>query len=401
MTTSTLDVLKLNGLTPAASQVWGGVRLVPLIRDRVSEDLRIGLRAYSNPVGVVRLSGRPDAPGLAYVSYIPHGLVVSVDRDGGAAAAFGTALDEGGGQRDGRDIGGCVTLLHRMVKREGRDRFRMLPLHLAMEGFLAQHFGGPDVAWSEYSKIALRDGLSPRSEAAVPGACLPDLADALSLFELHEGQCGALVFVADALASAFVVGHPDDYRRLHGSLIQDFYGELLWSYGRLRYDAPELRVSLDGEGVETADDLRRALARARSDWADFEVGMAAGLLGQPVRAEVVRHAGPFTLQRFLTGLDTGGEDHIGEAIVRGADDELMYLKTFRLSEAQVRRARLLDQLAASGWDLAAAGASAGLSKARFIVSLERAGLGFLIKPHVLQKARKSMYEEVHQDGTPG
>lgn len=392
---TTLDVTRLAGLTPAPSQVWGSVRLVPLIREEIAEDLRIGKRVYQNPVGVSRLSGRPGEAGLAYTAYIPHGLVVSFTHDGSATAAFGTALED----RDGQNIGRCVNVLHRMAKREesgdGSGRLRLLPLHLAMEGFLAQHFGGPDIAWSEYSRVALTDGLSPRSETVVPGACLPDLADALRLFELHAGQCGALVFVADALASAFVVAHPDDYRALHASLIQDFFGALLWQYGRLNYDAPEHRVTLDGAGVETADDLRRALAEARASWAAFEVGMASGLVGRPVDAEVVRRAGPFSLERFMTGVEPGEEAHIGEAIVRRGSQELMYLKTFRLTADQSRRARLLQLLADHQWELSRAGAAIGLSKAAFILELERAELGFLIKLEVRMKARKT----VCQDGS--
>jgi len=385
---TSLDVMTLKGLTPAPSQVWGGVRIVPLIRDQVAEDLRIGKRAYQNPIGITRLGGKPGGRGAAYISYIPHGLVVSFSRDGEAAAAFGTALEE----KDGEDIGHLVKVLHRMVKREGKNRFRMLPLHIAMEGFLARHFGGPDIAWEEYSKVALAEGLSPRMEKTVHGTFIPGLADALKLFEIHEGQCGALVFVADALASAFVVGHPDDYRALHASLIEDFYGELLLHYGRLGYDAPENRVVLKDDGVETAETLRRSLAEARASWASFEVGMAAGLLGRAVDAQPVRHAGPFTLKRFLTGLEPAEEHHIGEAIVRNSTDELMYLKSYRLSAKQARRGQMLKTLAAHEWDLTRAAASEGRSKASFILNLERAELGFLLQPTVIQKARKEIYK---------
>lgn len=35
---------------------------------------------------------------------------------------------------------------HRLAKRRPGDRLRFLPLHLALEGYLALHFGGPPAA---------------------------------------------------------------------------------------------------------------------------------------------------------------------------------------------------------------------------------------------------------------
>src|SRR5262249_2163865 len=149
--------------------------------------------------------------------------------DGTPVASFGASLQKGGG-RDGVAIGRCVRLLHRMVKREDGRQLRLLPLHLAMEGFLALHFGGAATAWPEHSRRAMRRGLSPRMERSMPGSAIAGLEDALRVFEIHEGQTGVLLFVADALASAFVVPHPDDYRALHRSLLEDFFGELLYHY---------------------------------------------------------------------------------------------------------------------------------------------------------------------------
>lgn len=56
------------------------------------------------------------------------------------------------------------------------------------------------------------------------------LDDALRVFEIHPGQCGVMVYAADALAAAFVLPHTDDYRLLHASLVQDLYGELVHQY---------------------------------------------------------------------------------------------------------------------------------------------------------------------------
>ena len=88
-------------------------------------------------------------------------------------------------------------------------------MHLAMEGFLALQFGGPDVAWSEYSQRALSFGLSPRREMAVPGEAIRGLNDALRFFEIHDDQVGALVFTADALAWSLRTGGLAERMRVH------------------------------------------------------------------------------------------------------------------------------------------------------------------------------------------
>ncbi|HEY6726605.1 MAG TPA: hypothetical protein VI197_21370, partial [Polyangiaceae bacterium] len=343
-----LTALGLRGLELAPSQRCGAIRIVPLLRREIRSDLRLFKRSYAEDVMVVSLDGELMAPGIKYLSYVPHGLVVSWSTDGTAAAAFGTQLDS----RDGKHFGKgpfSVRVAHRMARREDKNRLRLLPLHLAMEGFLALHFGGPEVAWSEYSRHALSKGLDPRGETAVPGSWIPGLEDALRIFEIHEGQVGVLLFVADALASAFVVPHPDDYGALHRTLLEDFYGTLLVHYGLHATTAPMAAV-IDETRVSSIGDLRRELASMRSEWTSFHERMAAGLVGRDLHSERVYRAGPFQLQRFATALERSAENHIGEAIVRDSG-ELEYLKTFRLSAAQTRRAFLLSQLASQHWNL--------------------------------------------------
>ncbi|MFD8468150.1 hypothetical protein ACFV10_23960 [Streptomyces cyaneofuscatus] len=81
----------------------------------------------------------------------PHGLVADwsgggegpeAPGGGGQSAAYGTQL---GGGRGGAPYppAAPATPLHRMAKRRPGDRLRFLPLHLALEGSLALHFGGP------------------------------------------------------------------------------------------------------------------------------------------------------------------------------------------------------------------------------------------------------------------
>lgn len=94
-----------------------------------------------------------------------------------------------------------IQLLHRMAKREQKNALRLLPLHLAMEGFLGMFFNGPSIAWSEYSRQALSQGLSSRVEWSIAGRGIQKLEDALRLFEIHENQVGVLLFVSEVLAS--------------------------------------------------------------------------------------------------------------------------------------------------------------------------------------------------------
>lgn len=373
----------LKGVALGPSQILGGIRLVPVLRDRAPGDLRLGLRPYDDDLAVVSLDGELLDPGIKYLSYVPHGLVVRWTEDGLPAAAFETEIHT----RDGKPVKSLpgVRLVHRMSKREEKDQLRLLPLHLAMEGFLSLHFGGPEVAWSEYSKRAISRGLSPRIEYSVSGRWIQGLEDALRTFELHLDQVGSIVFVADALATAFVVSHPDDYRRLHRSLIRDFYGELIWHYSLL--EAPShVRARIDADDIRSLADLERALETLRREWSDFHAGMAEGLLRRGVTSQRIYRAGPFQLLRFCTELDPSTENHLGEMILRDSG-ELEYLKTYRLSAAQTRRAFLLKRLSEHNWNIDATARAESQSREDFLLRMEKAGFGYLIAQHVLDEAR--------------
>ncbi len=377
--------LELQGLQIAPPQVWGGVRLVPLLRPDVRDDLRLAKREYDEDLTIVAVDAPPLDAGVKYLSYVPHALVVSWSDDGAPAVAFGTHVFK----PDGKRVSGgsfSARILHRMVKREDRRRLRLLPLHLAMEGFLALYFNGPEIAWSEYSKQALRTGLSPRSEMSVSGWGVPGLQDALRLFEIHDNQVGVLIFVEDALGSAFVVSHPDDYRALHQTVLEDFYGELIRYYGTLTPTGELSKLFLDDTGVTTLSDLRRAHDQMRDHWASYVDLMAGGILGREVASTAHYKAGPFLLQRFMTDLDKNKENHFGEAMVRD-DGTLEYLKTYRLSAAQTRRAFLLKQLAGNNWNLDAAAASMNTPLDDLIVRIVKAGFGYLLNPEIVRASR--------------
>lgn len=366
--------LNLDGLSARPAQVWGGVRLVPLVRDRPIDGLRLHQRLYRTEVGVVTVD-----PRTYYASYIPHAFVATWNGDNAPSAAYGTQL----AKDDGVELS-CMPLRfqRRMARRVDRNRLRFLPLHLALEGYLALHFGGPTVVWEQWSRRAISHGLSPRVEEAYTGAEVRGLADALRVFEIHPGQCGLLCYVADALAAAFVVPHPEDYRALHPTLLLDLYGELIHHYATLSGPVPEFRAAISDAQVRTLADLRAAALRQGRDWAAFhDSTMARGLLEPSYDIRRVYRLGDFTLSRFLPGFRPGEENHIGELITdrRG---HAAYLKTFRLSEKQVRRGYLLSQLDAHEWSLPAAATTLGLTEAELGQRITSAGFGALLHQHV-------------------
>lgn len=383
--------LALSGLIPAPPQQCGGVRLIPLLRPTVRDDLRLGLRRYKETTAAVALAGEVAAPGLRYMAYVPHGLVLSWSDDGSPVSAFGAQLghDEETEARPKKADPWAVRLFHRMVKRESEQTLRFLPLHLAMEGFMMLHFGGPELAWSEYSQQVLRHGLDPRTEQVAPGRMLGQLEDALRIFEIHEQQCGVLVLVADALASAFVVPHPADYRQLHRTLLEDFYGELILAYSHHYHSLPELDFTLPERSspIKNLTELRAWLGTAQTRWAENSQLFTQGLVSRNVRSQRVYQAGPFLLSRFCTSLIEDEENHIGEMITR-EDGTVEYLKTFRLSPAQTRRATLLDLLHRHRWELAAAAAGIGKHRGQLVYQLVNAGLGYLLSEQVLRAARR-------------
>lgn len=385
--------LALTGLTAASPQEWGSIRLIPLLRTQVREDLRLFRQRYPAATTVVTLTGTREEPELVYMGFVPHGLVMSWSDDGSPVAAFGSQLvtaqelEAARTRKSRRDTLFGIRLEHRMIKREGENRLRFLPLHLALEGFLAFCFGGPDIAWAEYSRRVLRHGLDPRSELVSGGRAVHKLEEALRVFEIHENQCGLLLCVADALAAAFMVPHPEDYRLLHRALIEDVYGELIVQYSRFCDDVPSLRVDLGEELPAELGALRSAIAAARDRNQELAELIASGLAGRTVRAETLYRAGPFRLERFMTPPALDAENHIGERIVR-EDGELQYLKTFRLSAAQGKRAYLLETLSRNSWRLDESAAELRNTTPQLVERLEQAGLGYLLADRVISAIRK-------------
>jgi len=369
-----LDLALDPGLRLGASQVWGGIRIVPVLRAEPLADIRLSRLTIRSEHGDVATSAEL-SDGTHYLGYMPQGLMVTWGQ-GDDRPAVETAL----GDREVRRALAKSTPLRGLQRKLGPGALRMVPQHLALEGLLALHFGGPDIAYGCWSRAATDPrGLSPRWETVVPGEVIVDLRDALRLFERHVDQVGVLLYVADALAGVTIAGHPDDYAALHRSLILDFYARTIWHYALLPHTPPEHVVSLDAERVSSLDDLRSALASERSEWAAFRAFEASGLLGRTVRSERVRRLGDYGLHRFLTGLATDSEQHIGE-LIRRKDGAIAWLKTMRLDADQVRRAALIDGLARAQWSLSAAARERGVRTAALREQLVLADLGYLLDP---------------------
>ncbi len=378
-----MNRLDMTALATRPAQVWGGIRLVPLVRETPVEGLRLRHEIYGAGYGEVDLGQRE-----RYLSYIPHGFVADWYGDGGPSAAYGTQLGDG--------CPACVPVRrhHHLAKRRSekgvpQKRLRFLPLHLALDGYLSLHFGGPSVVWDEWSRQAVRQGLSPRAEAAYAGWQVRGLGEALRIFEIHPDQCGVLVYAADSLAAAFAVPHPADYRALHPSLIEDLYGELVHQYAFFGGPVPafEARIRSDSGGLRTLADLRAAARAVERDWAESHDSLMANRLLDPSYAfERVYSMDSFTLWRFLPPFRRGEEQHIGE-VITDHKGRVAYLKTFRLSEAQVRRGHLLNRLHENDWHLDRTAEALGTPRADLVRRIRDAGFASLLKHGVERVAR--------------
>jgi hypothetical protein len=378
--TKLLETIAFHNLEIAPSQIWGAIRLVPLLRKDFREDLRLAKRSYNSRVAV-----NVDK-NILYHSYVPHGLVLNWSDDGEPVASLGGQLS------DKSDQFGGVKVLRRMAQRENRgedkNSLRFLPLDMAMEGFMGMFFKGPTIAWQEYSRRSRSTGLSPRTEYSITGRSISDLSEALRVFEIHENQVGVLLFVGEMLATAFLLPHPKDYRDLHETLLTDAYGETFYYYG-LYGQAQELKCSIEEQNIHNLADLRSALTKMRQEWSEVQSMMSADLLQRPIQSQQIYQAGAFSLQRFITDLDRTSTNYIGELIVADNGD-LQYLKIYGLSAVQTRRAYLLQTLDRHDWQLEKAAISLNETLPSLVKRMEKADLGYLINNQVREQAEKAL-----------
>lgn len=355
------DRFHLNGCRLEVAQTWGSIRMVAIVRDRVREDLRLASQSF--PRHRVNSTYRK----ADFTSYMPQAFVVNWNRDGTGTATAETHLGEHGHLTFGK-----------LWKRTGPSQLAFLPNALAIEGFMVRHFKGPDVAWLDYRREVRRGSLGYRAERMAPGWILKGLSEALSVFEFVPGQVGMALFVDEELSGCFLTPHPDDYARLHETLLTDQYADHLIHYGFLRYAKnPELALHLPA--VIDLDSLAVEFARVTSAERDMERYRLTEIEGRALDAQTVYRTGVFSLQRFVTRLGEA-DNFAGEAILR-QDGTLEYLKLFRLSRGQTRRLRLLSTLAQHGWDFERAAPDLNLQTREDVArSFVEADLGYLLNP---------------------
>lgn len=363
--------LSLRGLTLAPSQVRGAIRLVPLLRAQPRPDLRLWARSQPERVSVVTLSGEKGSPGLHYWSVVPSALILEWTDDGAPLSSLSGQIVRA------KDRPSFRRLEQRMAKRESDRALRFFPQHLALEGLLATHYAGPEIAWNTWSQQVIRHGLDPRSERVIAGAAISGLDEALRTFELHPDQVGVLVYVAEVFGAAFVLPSPQDYRPLHRSLLTDCFGEILASYAVWHPTVYPWTVPAERAPTDLAD-LRAQLDGIRAGWASFQAHMAEDLLGEDLRWTPVYRAGPFSLTRFLPTFSPGTRAHVGEVLVDD-EGEVQYLKTTLLSDETRERAWWLDQLASVAWELPKLAEKLGQPEEQVRRRLARAGWAGLLR----------------------
>jgi hypothetical protein len=139
--------------------------------------------------------------------------------------------------------------------------------------------------------------------------------------------------------------------------------------------------------VRSLADLRAQARSQIGEWAGFHDQVTAGgLLGEDYAYHHVHRMGRYRLSRFLPPFERQHENHIGE-VITDETGRLAYLKTFRLSENQVRRGHLLTRLAACGWNLSDTATALGVTEPQLGPRIQSAGFGFLLRQDVLDHYR--------------
>lgn len=244
---------------------------------------------------------------------------------------------------------------------------------------MVRHFRGPDIAWLDYQREVRRGSLGYRYEQGASGWELKGLEEALRMFEHSRGQVGSAVFLDEELVGALICPHPDDYARLHRSLLVDSYPDYLIQYGFLRYAKREA-LKLRLEEISDLTSLREEFSRALSELEGQEKERLWLLEGRSIDREVLYRTELFELERFVTELERGGNNFAGEAI-RRTDGTLEYLKLYRVNRSQTRRLYLLPTLARVHWNFSAAAEVLHFEeKDEVAQALIEADLGYLLNP---------------------
>lgn len=372
------------GLSTAPAQLWRNLRLVPVLSQHLRQDLRLSRRVIESGITEVSL---PDDS--RYTAYIPHAFVMQWRDDGSAVVSPGTQLKAEAGVHWKET---WVQPLHRMSKREKKHQLRFLPLHLAMELFLAEHFNGPEIDWRmDYRRSAISEGLNPRYAEVMQGEWIFGLAEALRVFEIYPNQVGLLLFINDHLATVAIYPHPDDYRALHRAMLSDMFNDWFWYANIYPVELYHLAADAHEPPAASWDELRTQLHQRQGALDDFQRWMTQGVLAQPMHLNRVYQAGSFALQRFRAemGPTIMTEAHMGE-IIHDHEGQLRYLKSYRLNKEQIQQCWFLEKLAENHWHLERTAEKHHMTKDQWVLKMEKIGLGRLLQPKLMDQARKRL-----------
>lgn len=361
-----VDNLNFSNFKLMPSQIYGSIRLIPLVKENYDKQLKFNYEKY-DALNIIKVDKN-----LQYTSYTPHAFHVSYDDD-----------KQINNQKDKSPI----VFSDKMIKKSGKSTVRFFPLHNAMESFLSLYFCGPDIIWEEYSGSAKKDCLSPRYERSISGKYIQGLEQALKIFEIYENQVGILLLVADKLTSVFILPNPQDYKVLHKTLVEDFFGDLIYYYGYLHTDIRQFEQKIDESKVNSLNDLKKELGFMKTQLADFYSLMAESIFNQSIETRDNYTLGKYNMNRFITDINQGSEHHIGE-MIKDESGEIQYMKTYLLSDLQIKRAKVLKALSVHYWHLEKTADYFKMSLAKFILDIEKIGFGYIIKKPILEKIRK-------------
>lgn len=377
-------VLGLSSFLTAPPQSFGAMTLIPVLRKDPSSDLRIKTLLGAQQEEAPKEEGGKSAR----YAYVPHGLIIDWTEDGSPVVAFGTQIFlEGESSARKAPEMRAVNLVHAHVGGRAQNNPRFAPMELTMEGFVSFLFGANRETWREYAEEILQGEVIPRWEWSTRGRPHPALEDAFRAFEIHEEQTGILLFIEEEFASAFITPHPEDYRVLHHTLLEDVYGGALVRFGRRLSTSDAFSIEAPGETIRSLEQMRISLKSAKARWSVLRNQAPHKSFERQVFLGASEKVGPFTRRSFMSALSMQTEGVLGEVIQRDSG-RVEYVKTYRLSKGEAQRTYFVESLARNNWNLKATASSLGISEAQLASRLQRAGFSYLLKDKVLNSLRK-------------
>ena len=372
-------------LLPA--QISSGIRIVPIINDNFTKDLRLCVENYNSFAKV------ENSDNTIYSAYIPHGFILNYDKDNNISYTKETVILNSLSEKNINKYTNTM-IIDKMVKKQDKDKIRFLPLHLAMDSFMSEYFKGFDIKWEEYSRKGTKFGLSPRSEKSIFSNQVIGLENALRVFELHKNQVGVILFVGDSLASVFIVPNPYDYKYLHYSLIKDFYGEIIYFNSLYVNQVKPFEVKFNEKNINKISDFKIELDRIKKELGSFYSEMSNNIIKREVSYKKIYKFKKYSMEYFVTNeIEKYDEHYIGEAIF-DENENINYMKLFRLSNEQVKRFSLLKLLDDNLWNLEQTAKSKNTTKENIILQIDKLGFAHILQPKFIEQAKKQLKQNI-------